>query len=386
MHVRGQDPAQRHRVPQGVGERRDAEVLQPAHDEAGPARGGGGGGRRREGCRVERHADGGRAAPRAERAGAPQPGLGVPPHRAQGAQVRAPQDSARAAGGAPLRVQAQERGAAEAQDAGAEARGAARGGRQGGVHHVPAAEHHQEGQGAQAARVEHAQARGVPQAESEGGRVAAGPRQAAEEGAMQGTLQGGGQGRGEAEGPARHRRHDVVRGQGRPGARAARRSSGGKRERKGCPCSPPGRAWRPAAAAYPGPGPRAPPPPPAPPQQHCDCFFLVPACLSLSVTTFAVGAGAVLGSFCAISANSSYTLVDALADVSMKKIPFSSAYCWASSTSTARFSARSALLPASAITRLGLPCRWSSRTQLFARAKESWFVMSYTMIAAAAPR
>ena len=46
----------------------------------------------------------------------------------------------------------------------------------------------------------------------------------------------------------------------------------------------------------------------------------------------------------------------------------------------------SALFPASAITTLGSPLRCSSFTQLFAPLNESFFVMSNTTMAAAAPR
>ena len=70
-----------------------------------------------------------------------------------------------------------------------------------------------------------------------------------------------------------------------------------------------------------------------------------------------------------------------------KNAPFSSAYALASSNSTFRFvDAKSYLLPASAMTMLALPARCSSRTQFFARAKDSADVISYTTIAAAAPR
>ena len=57
-----------------------------------------------------------------------------------------------------------------------------------------------------------------------------------------------------------------------------------------------------------------------------------------------------------------------------------------SSGSTFRFELRSDLLPASAITMFGLPCRCSSFTHCFARWNVSLFVMSYTTMAAAAPR
>ena len=57
----------------------------------------------------------------------------------------------------------------------------------------------------------------------------------------------------------------------------------------------------------------------------------------------------------------------------------------ASSVVTARCPARSALLPASAMIMLGLPCRCSSFTQFFALVKLSALVMSNTTTAAAAP-
>merc|ERR550537_569917 len=93
-----------------------------------------------------------------------------------------------------------------------------------------------------------------------------------------------------------------------------------------------------------------------------------------------------LGSLRAICTKSSFTLLAVLALVSINIMLFSSAYCRASSGSTFRFDAKSDLLPASAITMLGFPCRCSSRTQLLARAKESGEVISYTTMAAAAPR
>ena len=65
--------------------------------------------------------------------------------------------------------------------------------------------------------------------------------------------------------------------------------------------------------------------------------------------------------------------------------PFSAAYDWASSADTWRWSARSALLPASDMIMLGLPCRCSSLTHVFAFAKLSALLMSKTMTAAAAP-
>lgn len=114
-----------------------------------------------------------------------------------------------------------------------------------------------------------------------------------------------------------------------------------------------------------------------------------------------------------IAKNISLTLTAVFADVSIKSKPFSSAYCFASSKSTARLADKSALLPASAITMFGealnirweekklvnwncqkpkkpdrtsLTCRWSSFTHVWARTKLSWFWMSYTTIAACAPR
>ena len=70
----------------------------------------------------------------------------------------------------------------------------------------------------------------------------------------------------------------------------------------------------------------------------------------------------------------------------MCRMLFSSAYIVASSISTLRLSCRSALLPASAITTLGSPRRCSSFTHDLAPLNDSLFVMSYTTIAAAAPR
>lgn len=49
----------------------------------------------------------------------------------------------------------------------------------------------------------------------------------------------------------------------------------------------------------------------------------------------------------------SLTFIAVLADVSIKRRPFSSAYPLASSNSTARLAAKSALLPARAMTILG---------------------------------
>lgn len=54
-----------------------------------------------------------------------------------------------------------------------------------------------------------------------------------------------------------------------------------------------------------------------------------------------------------IAKNISFTFIAVLADVSMNKSPFSSAYCLASSYSTSRLVVKSALLPAKAITIFG---------------------------------
>ena len=72
-----------------------------------------------------------------------------------------------------------------------------------------------------------------------------------------------------------------------------------------------------------------------------------------------------------IAKNISLTFIDDFADVSKNRSPLSSAYACASSYSTTRLAAKSALLPESAITILGDACRWSSRTQFFALAKDS---------------
>ena len=114
------------------------------------------------------------------------------------------------------------------------------------------------------------------------------------------------------------------------------------------------------------------------------------------------GWGGFLGSFFAISINRGLTLLAFFADVSINKIPCSSAYAFASSNSTLRRDSRSALLPAwimmrfycggiyiiltNAITTLGSPLLCNSFTHPFAPAKDSGLVISYTTIAAAAPR
>ena len=68
-----------------------------------------------------------------------------------------------------------------------------------------------------------------------------------------------------------------------------------------------------------------------------------------------------------MATKSSLTFVAVFALVSMKKMPLSFEYVSASSGSTLRFELRSDLLPASAITMLGLPCRCSSFTHCLAR-------------------
>jgi len=73
-----------------------------------------------------------------------------------------------------------------------------------------------------------------------------------------------------------------------------------------------------------------------------------------------------------IARNISLTFMAVLADVSMKRREFSSAYVLASSYSTILLLARSALLPARAITMLGDACLCSSFTQVLARPKVSW--------------
>lgn len=116
-----------------------------------------------------------------------------------------------------------------------------------------------------------------------------------------------------------------------------------------------------------------------------------------------------------IAKKMSFTFIAVFADVSMKSSPFSSAYSFASSNSTTRKLDKSALLPAKAITMFGeafkvetehrnnmthnnywwlnivqqvawLTCRCNSFTQVLARWKLSWFWMSYTTMAACAPR
>lgn len=57
--------------------------------------------------------------------------------------------------------------------------------------------------------------------------------------------------------------------------------------------------------------------------------------------------------FLPIAKKISLTFIAVLAEVSMNKSPFSSAYCFASSYSTTRLFERSALLPANAITIFG---------------------------------
>mmetsp|Transcript_25639 Transcript_25639/g.85458 ORF Transcript_25639/g.85458 Transcript_25639/m.85458 type:complete len:212 (-) Transcript_25639:319-954(-) len=125
------------------------------------------------------------------------------------------------------------------------------------------------------------------------------------------------------------------------------------------------------------------------PQQH-PFFASAAACPFCPAITMPEppgrGCGVFLGSLRAIATKSSFTLVAVFALVSMKKMPLSLAYDSASSGSTLRLDAKSDLLPASAITMFGLPCLCSSFTHCFPRWNVSLFVMSYTTIAAAAPR
>jgi len=107
--------------------------------------------------------------------------------------------------------------------------------------------------------------------------------------------------------------------------------------------------------------------------QHPPCFgggFLS----SMTVGTSFVEAGrtgGVFGSFLAIATKSSFTFAAVLAEVSINNIPFSSEYACDSSISTVRLDAKSTLLPASAITMLGFPCRCSSFTHFLALSNES---------------
>lgn len=72
-----------------------------------------------------------------------------------------------------------------------------------------------------------------------------------------------------------------------------------------------------------------------------------------------------------IARNMSLTFIAVLADVSMKRRPFSSAYVCASSYSTTLLFAKSALFPANAITMLGLAWRCNSFTHVWARENVS---------------
>ena len=67
----------------------------------------------------------------------------------------------------------------------------------------------------------------------------------------------------------------------------------------------------------------------------------------------------------------SLTFIAVFAEVSMKSKPLSSAYVFASSSSTVRLFARSDLFPASAITILGDACLCSSFTHVLARPNVS---------------
>lgn len=75
---------------------------------------------------------------------------------------------------------------------------------------------------------------------------------------------------------------------------------------------------------------------------------------------------AISSAYLAMARNISLTLLAFLADVSMKSKPFSSAYALASSYSTSLLLPKSDLLPAKAITMLGLACLCNSLTQLLA--------------------
>lgn len=103
----------------------------------------------------------------------------------------------------------------------------------------------------------------------------------------------------------------------------------------------------------------------------------------------------------------SFTFIEVFADVSMNSKLLSSAYDWASFRnktqmkttdrnrtvsawwlhyvtftwkSTALLLARSALFPDSAITMFGLACLWSSLTQFFALANDSWRIKKGTIV------
>ena len=77
--------------------------------------------------------------------------------------------------------------------------------------------------------------------------------------------------------------------------------------------------------------------------------------------------------------------LNVIASVFLRETKAATKITLASSVVTARCPARSALLPASAMIMLGLPCRCSSFTQFFALVKLSALVMSNTTTAAAAP-